>query len=246
MSSLPSGHFRHVSLRSLTLQQLLLRTSRPGAGSLSLQITEGGRYRATDETSSCFPFSLSDKAFVVVFLVFLGCVLFSSATNGFLLFLMMRYKRLLWQPQYILTKYISVCGVGMTSVTALVVLSSVARGQSRTYGRRCVAQFCILRCFFLTSQMTLALMAAERYVFILSRHSLPENDQNPQRSLEHGAGLADQRGSERARRPGVDPVRVWLPPANERSAVRPTPSPSRSTFRFHGRKAFSSLVPRRS
>lgn len=73
---------------------------------------------------------------------------------------------MLWQPQYILTKYMSVCGVGMTSVTASVVLSSVARGQSQTYGRWCVAQFCILRCFFLTSQMTLALMAAERYVFI--------------------------------------------------------------------------------
>ena len=43
---------------------------------------------------------------------------------------------------------------------------SVVRRQTQLFGRWCVVQFCILRCFFLTSQMSLALMAVERYVFI--------------------------------------------------------------------------------
>ncbi|XP_019965023.2 olfactory receptor 7G1-like [Paralichthys olivaceus] len=60
----------------------------------------------------------------------------------------------------------SASGFGMTFVTACVVLSSVVREQTQLFGRWCIVQFCILRCFFLTSQMTLALMAVERYVFI--------------------------------------------------------------------------------
>lgn len=60
----------------------------------------------------------------------------------------------------------SACGVGMSFVTALVVLASIARNQTPMYGCWCIAQFCILRRFFLTSQMTLALMAIERYLFI--------------------------------------------------------------------------------
>lgn len=105
-------------------------------------------------------------SFLPFFLVFLGCVLFSLTANGFLFFLTIRYKQLLWQPQYILIKNMSACGVGMSFVTACLVLSSVVRKQTQIHGCWCIAQFCTLRGFFLTSQMTLALMAVERYIFI--------------------------------------------------------------------------------
>lgn len=129
-------------------------------------MTTCGWNQPMDQISSCFSFSFSDKSFLVFLLVFLGCALFSSTTNGFLFFLTVRFKQQLWQPQYILTKYISACGVRMTLVTAFVVLSSVVRKQTQIYGCWCITQFCLLRGFFLTSQMTLALMAAERYIFI--------------------------------------------------------------------------------
>lgn len=121
-----------------------------------------------DEASGCFSwdFSSSDKTFLVFLLGFLSCVIFSSTANGFLFFLTVRHKQLLWQPQYILINNISVSGIGMSLVTALVVLSSIVRKQTQVYGHWCIAQFCILRCFFLTSHMTLAVMAIERYIFI--------------------------------------------------------------------------------
>ncbi len=121
-----------------------------------------------DKMSSCLSLgiSFSEKTFLAFFLVFLGCFLFSSTANGFLFFLTVRYKQLLWQPQYILIKNMSACGLGMSFVTAFVVLSSIVRKQTQIYGCWCIAQFCTLRGFFLTSQMTLALMAVERYIFI--------------------------------------------------------------------------------
>ncbi|XP_071402485.1 olfactory receptor 10Q1-like [Centroberyx affinis] len=54
----------------------------------------------------------------------------------------------------------------MSFLTALVVLSSVVREQTQVYGYWCIAQFSMLRCLFLVSQMTLALMTVERYIFI--------------------------------------------------------------------------------
>lgn len=58
---------------------------------------------------------------------------------GLLFFLMVRYKQLLWQPQYILLKNISACGVGMSCATALVVFSSILRKQTQIYGCWCIA-----------------------------------------------------------------------------------------------------------
>lgn len=132
-----------------------------------LHVSNSSNITATGD-SSClsWDFTLSEKTFLAFFLVFLGCVLFSSSANGFLFFLTARFKQLLWQPQYILINNISACGFGMSFVTALVVLTSVVRKQTQIYGCWCIAQFCILRCFFLTSQMTLALMTVERYIFI--------------------------------------------------------------------------------
>lgn len=115
---------------------------------------------------SCVSFSLSDNFFLLFFVAFLLCALFSSATNGLLFSLTVRYKPQLWQPPYILTKHMSACGVGLTALTVFFVLSSVVQKQTPTFGRWCIAQFCLLRCIFLTSQMTLALMAVERYIFI--------------------------------------------------------------------------------
>lgn len=130
--------------------------------------TNGDCNQHMDEASGCFSwdFSSSDKTFLVFLLGFLSCVIFSSTANGFLFFLTVRHKQLLWQPQYILINNISVSGIGMSLVTALVVLSSIVRKQTQVYGHWCIAQFCILRCFFLTSHMTLAVMAIERYIFI--------------------------------------------------------------------------------
>lgn len=110
--------------------------------------------------------SFSDETFLVFFLVFCSGILFSATANGLLFFLTLRYKLLLWQPQYIMLRNISACGLGMTFLMAFVVLSSLMQKQTQTYGYWCIAQFCGLRCFFLTSQMTLALMAIERYIFI--------------------------------------------------------------------------------
>ncbi|XP_029941603.1 olfactory receptor 1G1 [Salarias fasciatus] len=111
-------------------------------------------------------FSLSEKTFLAFFLLFLACVVFSVAANGFLFFLVARYRQLLWQPQYILLKNISACGAGTGFTAALALSVSVTQRKTQSYGSWCVAQFCVLRCFFLTSQVTLALMALERYVFI--------------------------------------------------------------------------------
>lgn len=119
-----------------------------------------------DQIPSCVSFSFSDHFFLLFFVVFLLSVLFSSATNGLLFFLVVRYKVQLWQPQYILTKYMSACGVAFTSLTVFFVLSSVVQNQTPTFGSWCITQFCLLRGIFLTSQMTLALMAVERYIFI--------------------------------------------------------------------------------
>ena len=121
-----------------------------------------------DDISSCsaWDFAFSEKTFLAFFVVFLGCVFCSSTANGFLFVVTVRYKQLLWQPQYILIKNMSACGVLMSFVTAMVVLSSIAYKQTQKFGYWCITQFCILRCFFLMTQMTLALMAMERYVFI--------------------------------------------------------------------------------
>lgn len=110
--------------------------------------------------------SFSDKTFLIFFLVFFTGILFSTTANGLLFFLTLRYKQLLWQPQYIMLQNISACGLGMTFVIALVVSSSLVQMQTQIYGYWCIAQFCALRSFFLASQMTLALMAIERYIFI--------------------------------------------------------------------------------
>lgn len=119
-----------------------------------------------DQIPSCVSFSFSDNFFLLFFVVFLFSVLFSSATNGLLFFLLVRYKVQLWQPLYILTKHMSACGAGLTSLTVFFVLLSVAQKQTLTFESWCITQFCLLRGFFLTSQMTLTLMAVERYIFI--------------------------------------------------------------------------------
>lgn len=111
-------------------------------------------------------FSLSEKTFLSFFLLFLSCAVFAIAANGFLFFMMTRFRQQLWQPQYILLKNISACGAGTGFTAALALTVSVAKKETQTYGSWCIAQFCILRCFFLTSQVTLALMAMERYIFI--------------------------------------------------------------------------------
>lgn len=116
--------------------------------------------------SLSWDFSFSENSSFAFFLVFLPCALISFISNGLLFFLTVRFKQLLWQPHYILVKNLSASGFGITFVTTLVVLPSVVRKQTQIYGCWCTVQFCLLRCFFLTSQMTLALMAIERYIFI--------------------------------------------------------------------------------
>lgn len=134
--------------------------------SYSAKMTATCGWTPSDLIPSCVSFSFSNNFFLLFFVVFLFSVFFSSATNGLLFFLLMRYKVQLWQPPYILTKYMSACGVGLTSLTGLFVLSSVVQKHGPTFGCWCITQFCLMRGFFLTSQMTLALMAVERYIFI--------------------------------------------------------------------------------
>ncbi|XP_053273575.1 olfactory receptor 1M1 [Pleuronectes platessa] len=120
----------------------------------------------TQPVDRTWDFSLSEKTSLTLFLVFLVCALFSLMANGLLFFLTVRYKQLLWQPQYILLSNIAACGFGMTLITTCVVLSSVVRNQAQLFGSWCIVRVCILRFFFLTSQTSLALMAVERYIFI--------------------------------------------------------------------------------
>lgn len=115
---------------------------------------------------SSWAVSFSEGPPLIFLLLFPSCVLLSLVANGSLLFLTARYRKLLWQPHYILISNFSFCGVGLSMCTAASVLDSVVRRQTQVFGCWCVAQFCTLRCFFLTSQMVLALMVIERYIFI--------------------------------------------------------------------------------
>lgn len=145
-----------------------LNTSNISLSNSSNMTSSCGWNQLSDSISSCsaWDFAFSEKTFLAFFVVFLGCVLFSSTANGFLFFLTVRHKQQLWQPMYILIQNISACGVLMSFVTALVILSSIVCKQTQIFGYWCITQFCILRCFFLMTQMTLAVMAIERYVFI--------------------------------------------------------------------------------
>lgn len=99
-------------------------------------------------------FLYSDQSSQAFLYLFVGSALFASSANGFLFFL--TSKKQLWQPHYILLQHTSACAVGKTFVTALAVFSP---------GSWPAAHFCTLLCFCLTSQMTLCLMAVERYLF---------------------------------------------------------------------------------
>lgn len=125
-----------------------------------------GNQPADESALLSWNYSFSDATFLGFFLFFFSGILFSATANGILFFLTVRHQLLLWQPQYIMLRNISACGLGMTFLIAFVVLTSLIQKQTQIYGYWCVAQFCGLRCFFLTSQMTLALMALERYVFV--------------------------------------------------------------------------------
>lgn len=131
---------------------------------LHLQQNSSGCSNKT--STSDWDFSFSEKTSLALFLAFLGCSCFSATAHGFLFFLILRYRRILWQAQYFLLQNMSACCFGMSFVSVLFVLSAVAQEQTQIYGGWCISQFCTLRSFFLMSQMTLALMAVERYIFI--------------------------------------------------------------------------------
>lgn len=131
---------------------------------LRLQQNSSGCSNKT--STSDWDFSFSERTSLALFLAFLGCSCFSATASGLLLSVILRYRRILWQAQYFLVRNMSVCSFGMSFTSVVFVLSAVVREQPEIYGCWCISQFCILRSFFLMSQMTLALMAVERYIFI--------------------------------------------------------------------------------
>lgn len=148
----------------MNIQHVHQDSSNYSFSNLSNLTTTRGGSQHVDTMSSCLTWD--SFLFLLFFLMFLGSVVFSSAANGFLLFLLVRYKQILWQPQYILLKNVTACGIAISFVIGFVILTSVYLKQTQINGLWCIAQFSMLRCFFLMSQMTLAMMAAERYIFI--------------------------------------------------------------------------------